>query len=241
MSTLAVVIARAGSKGLALKNARIVGGKPMVQWTLEHALGSKRVDQVVLSTDGETIANVARPMGVPVIDRPTELANDHATVDAAVRDAVEQWARRTGAASEHIAILYGNLPVRPDDLTDRALGKLIETGCDSVQSVYPVGKMHPLWMRRLEGEAADQLTEYQPNTIYRRQDLPPVYMLNGGVIALTREALFTVTDGEPHAFLGTDRRAIVCEADDVVDVDNELDLLVAEAILSRRTARRESA
>src|SRR5690606_7790227 len=94
--------------------------------------------------------------------------------------------------------------------------------------------MHPLWMRKLTGPFQDVLEPYQPNEIYRRQDLPPVYMLNGGVNAVTRQSLFNVDPAHPHACLGTDRRAITTAPSDVVDVDDELDLVVAEAIVRRR-------
>ena len=117
-----------------------------------------------------------------------------------------------------------------------SLDKLIETGADSVQSVFPVGKMHPLWMRQLGGETGDVLQMYQPNRVYRRQDLPPLYMLNGGVIALRWQSLFTVDPSEPHAFLGSDRRAIVTATHEVIDIDSEMDLQMAEALVQERAA-----
>jgi N-acetylneuraminate synthase/N,N'-diacetyllegionaminate synthase len=100
-----------------------------------------------------------------------------------------------------------------------------------VQSVFNVGKTHPWWMRKLGGPGGDALEPYQPNQVYRRQDLPPVYMLDGGIIAARRAALFTVRPGEPHAFLGADRRAIVTEAGQVVDIDSPADLAVAHATM----------
>src|SRR5690606_30066209 len=132
------------------------------------------------------------------------------------------------------AILYGNIALRPADLTDRALDKLHATGADSVQTVYPVGARHPLWMRTLGGLDGDELAPYQPNEIYRRQDLPPVYMLNSGVLAVTRDSLFDIDPAHPHQFLGKDRRAIVTAEEDVIDIDDERDFLLAEAILQSR-------
>lgn len=234
MNILGVILARAGSKGLPDKNARIVAGKPMLAWTLEHALNARALDHIVLSTDGPTLMAIGRSYGIESIDRPAEFAHDTATVDSAARHAVETFEREHATPVDAAVILYGNIPVRPADLTDRAVAKLAETGCDSVQSVYPVGKNHPYWMKRLDGETGDELAMYQDNHIYRRQDLPPVYMLDGGIIAVRRESLFTIVDGQPHAFLGSDRRAIVTEPDAVMDVDSPLDLLVAEAILKQQ-------
>lgn len=229
---LCIILARAGSKGLPNKNLLDVAGKPMLAWTIEHALASTSVGQILVSTDGPILAEIARPYDVQVILRPNELANDTAPIDAAARHAVNQIV----GLHEQIAILYGNVPVRPADLTDRALQKLAETGCDSVQSVYPVEKNHPYWMKTVE-DGSDRLNMFIENNIYRRQDLPPVHMLDGGVIALTRQALFTIKNGEPHAFLGRDRRAITTKPGEVVDVDTETDRLVAETILRQRAKK----
>ena len=229
---LGVILARAGSKGLPNKNALPIAGKPMLAWTIEHALQSTRIDRVIVTTDGDELAGIAQRMGVEVVQRPAELSHDTATVDAAARHAVNQIVDM----HQTVCLLYGNIPVRPADLADRAIDKLIETNADSVQSVCPVGKNHPYWMKTVNAETGE-LGMYTDNNIYRRQDLPPVYMLDGGVIALTRTTLFRVIEGEPHAFLGTDRRAIVTEPGEVIDVDTEADFQVAEAALLARAKK----
>jgi CMP-N,N'-diacetyllegionaminic acid synthase len=233
---LIVVIARAGSKGLPNKAMALLDGRPLIAWTLEHARASTLASGIIVSSDSPEIRQVGQQMGVDVCDRPSALASDQATIDSAVRHAVETWETRHGRSAAQVVILYGNIPLRPMDLVDRALGKLDQTGCDSVQSVYPVGKTHPFWMKKLAGPSQDVLEMYQPNDVYRRQDLPPVYMLDGGIIALTRQSLFNFDpEGrEPHRFLGRDRRAIVTEPGDVVDVDTPLDLLLAETIHNYR-------
>lgn len=232
LTTLAVVLARAGSKGLPHKNTLDLLGRPMIEYTLDHALGAKCLTHIALTTDDSAAAAVGRSRDIEVVQRPPELAGDTATVDSAARHAVEQVELRLGQRSDAVVILYGNVPLRPHNLIDRAVAKLVETGCDSVQSVCPVGKMHPYWMKRMAD--GDKLEHYQPNSIYRRQDLPPVHMLDGGVIAVTREALFTVKEGEPHAFLGMDRRAIITQPGEVVDIDTPEDLEVARALLLKR-------
>ncbi len=223
---LAVIIGRAGSKGLAGKNGRVIAGRPMVTHTIEAAAAAASVDRILVSTDGEAIARAARDRGVEVIDRPIDLAGDNATVDAAVRHAV--YASSSCAAL--IVILYANVPVRPAGLIDQAVRTLRATHADSVQSYSEVGKHHPYWMVTLDGSGA--VSPWTPNTVYRRQDLPPAYIPDGGVIAVTRASLQTVVDGQPHAFLGKDRRGIVSPGP-VVDVDTAVDLDVAEAQLLR--------
>ena len=74
---LAIIPARGGSKGVPKKNIRILGGKPLIQWTIEAALNSSKVDRVILSTDDEEIAEICRPLGVEIpFLRPSYLAKD---------------------------------------------------------------------------------------------------------------------------------------------------------------------
>ncbi|MCH2145813.1 MAG: acylneuraminate cytidylyltransferase family protein [Phycisphaerales bacterium] len=227
---IAVIIGRAGSKGLPGKNSRMVAGLPMVAHAIGHARDSRHVRKIVVSTDGEEIARAARETGTEVVMRPPLLAGDTASVDEAVRHAVESL----GVSHGIVVILYANVPVRPHGLVDRAIDHLVSTGADSVQSYESVGKKHPWWMSRMDDDG--RITPWHRNDVYRRQDLPEVWFPDGGVIAVTRESLFTVDPDAPHAFLGTDRRGIRNGPGEVIDVDDEIDLMVAEAILQRQQA-----
>lgn len=227
-SALAVIIGRAGSKGLPGKNALLIAGKPMIGHTIEDARQASLVDRSIVSTDGPDIAEAAEREGVEVVERPAELADDHATVDAAVRHAIE------AIGDEHavIVILYTNVPVRPDDLIDRAVRTLVESGGDSVQSYSDVGKHHPHWMVKLDAEG--RVVPNVERTAYRRQDLPRMLIPDGGVIAVRRESLFTIDPENPHAFLGLDRRGIETaqgSAGAVIDIDDATDFARAESIL----------
>ena len=224
-AVLAVVIGRAGSKGLRGKNARILNGHPMVRHTIDAAIKAKSVSRVVVSTDCDRIRGVAQTLGTHVVRRPPELATDTAAVDAVVRHAVETF----GGDESIIVILYANVPVRPVDLLDRAVRLLADSGADSVQSYCDVGKHHPYWMASLD--AGNRVRPYVENSIHRRQDLPKLLLLDGGVIAVTRESLFADRPDDPHAFLGADRRGLETAPGSVVDVDTLRDLHVAEAAL----------
>ncbi len=223
---LAVIIGRAGSKGLPKKNELILAGKPMICHSIAHAQAAETVSLIVVSTDGSNIAAAAEKMNVTVIKRPADLATDTTPVDNVVRHAVET----IGSNNSIIVILYANVPIRPVDLIDRAVSKLIKTGADSVQSYCPVGKHHPHWMVSLDD--SDKVTPHVTNTTYRRQDLPPLWLPDGGVIAVTRSSLFTVVPGQPHAFLGSDRRGIINNPGTVIDIDDAHDFALAESILT---------
>ncbi len=237
MNVLGVILARAGSKGLPRKCVRDLGGRAVIEYTFDHVRSSQRLTAAVLTTDCAQAKVLARNAGMEVVDRPAGLASDTATVDAAARHAVETWESRHERRVDIVVLLYGNIPVRADGLIDRAIEHLIHSGADSVRSVAPVSKQHPDWLHRLEG---DRMVQYRPNSIYRRQDLEALYYHDGAVAAVTRKALFDAlqTTHDHQAFLGRDRRAIVQRPDEAVDIDEPIDLLLAEALLRR--ARRPS-
>jgi N-acylneuraminate cytidylyltransferase len=229
MKSIAVILARAGSKGLPDKCVLPLLGRPMIAYTIDHALASRRTRDVVLTTDSKPAAAVAIEAGILVVQRPPELAIDTARVDAAVRHAVLWYERYVHEEMDAVAILYGNVPVRSDGIVDRCLAHLEATGCSSVRTVAPVTKQHPDWIHRLDD---DRLTQFRPNSIHRRQDLEPLYYHDGSVVAVTRKSLFAAADNsDPHAFFGSDRRAVRQEPADTVDIDTIIDLYQAEAIL----------
>lgn len=234
MVALGIILARAGSRGLRDKCVRPLLGRPLIEYTLDHALASRRLTAVVLTTDSTPAAAIARRRGVEVIDRPPELASDTATVDAAARHAVQVWEERHRRRAAIVVLLYANVPVRAPGVIDRVIEHLAASGASSVRTVAPVGKFHPDWLHRLDG---DRLIQFRPNSIYRRQDLQPLYYHDGAVVAVTRQALFDAlrTPHDAHAFFGSDRRAIVQRPEDTVDVDGLSDLYLAEALLRARS------
>jgi N-acylneuraminate cytidylyltransferase len=204
----------------------VASAQPLVCYSIDHAQAASRVSRVIVSTDGESIAAAARRRNVEVVMRPPALADDDASVQAAVQHAVVTSADR----SSIIVILYANVPVRPPGLIDAAVDLLVATRADSVQSYCNVGKHHPYWMVRIDDDG--RVSANTPNEVHRRQDLPPLYLPDGGVIAVRRESLLAADDAHPHAFLGRDRRGILNPEGSVIDIDSPLDAIVAGAVLS---------
>ncbi len=245
---LAIILARAGSKGLPGKNSRPIAGKPCIRWTIEAAQRARSVGLIAVSTDDESIKGLARGLGVRVVDRPAALASDTATIDDAARHAVmtldhavcmQESDRASSGPLDPVVILYGNVPVRPEGLIDRAVELCRSTGCDSVQSYAPVGKYHPWWTARLAEDGAVLPWEggVLNHGVFRRQDLPPAYIPDGAIIVVRRLALFLKLDdvpAGPHAFFGRDRRGVINPEGSVVDIDTESDALIAEQALSRK-------
>jgi CMP-N-acetylneuraminic acid synthetase len=117
---------------------------------------------------------------------------------------------------------------------DRAIELLESSRCDCVRSFCPVGKWHPAWMARIDGE--DHVVPLQQGSIHRRQDLTPLYLHDGAIVAVTREALLRGEQypSDPHAFFGLDRRAIITGVGETVEIDHQRDLYWAEAVLRER-------
>lgn len=241
---LAIILARAGSEGLPGKNIRPIAGRPCISWTIEHAQLAAGVSSVIVSSDCVEARSIAVSMGAGFVERPESLAGASALVDAAARHAASVADSPRHFAS--IVLLYANVPVRPADLTDRALCLLWSGGCDSVQSYVPVGKNHPWWTATLDDEGTVGAWDGGAlnHGVYRRQDLPPAFVPDGGVIALRRAALdleIPCVQPGPHAFLGKDRRGVETSPGDVIDIDTRADAIVAGAVLGERPDAAEEA
>ncbi len=163
---LGVVLARAGSRGLPGKALRPLLGKPVIAYAFAHALAARRLDRVVVSSDDQQVLTLAAYHGLSTVVRPPELCSDTAATDPALRHAVNMLRRRDDYNPRIVVMLYGNVPLRKHGMIDRAVEMLEQSDFDSVQTVAPVGKMHPYWM--FQRAADGKINKYIPNNIYRR-------------------------------------------------------------------------
>lgn len=230
MNVLAVILARAGSAGLKNKHLLPLLGKPVIGYTFDHAHAAGLLGKVVVSSDSLEILRLGTAAGFETIVRPAELATAEASVQDAMLHAMEQIESRSTFKADALVVLYGNVPVRPSGAINRAIMMLRETGCDSVRSFCPVGKWHPAWMAQLAG---DRVLPLHPGSVHRRQDLPPLFLHDGAVVAVSRESMLRgrAHPEDPHAFFGADRRGFATEAGQTVEIDSLRDLYWAEACL----------
>ncbi|MGD1277137.1 MAG: acylneuraminate cytidylyltransferase family protein [Tepidisphaeraceae bacterium] len=230
MNVLGVILARAGSAGLAGKHLQPLCGRPVIEYTFDHAQASKRLTAIVVSTDCPQIKQLAVSRGLPVIDRPAHLATEDASVQDAMLHAMNVHESTGAPKADALVVLYGNVPVRPAGVIDGAIELLLRSGCDSVRSFCPVGKWHPAWMSWLDGDKPIPLS---PMSIHRRQDLEKLYLHDGAVVAVSRSSMLRGLEkpDDPHAFFGADRRAVLTEPHQTVEIDTRRDLYLAETIL----------
>src|SRR3990170_4228465 len=111
-----IIPARGGSKGLSGKNIKMLCGKPLIAWTIEAGLNSKYLDEVMVTTDSEEIADVSRKFGatVPFL-RPHELALDHSTTFEAVQQAIDFYRTNLRKIFDYIVLLEPTSPLREKD------------------------------------------------------------------------------------------------------------------------------
>src|SRR5690606_29175303 len=130
--------ARAGSQGLANKHLLDLLGRPVISYTFEHARQATRLTRTVVSTDCPRITALARSHGLATIVRPAHLATSDASVQDAMLHAMRTVEEAGDFTADALVVLYGNVPVRGDDVIDRALELLERSGCDSVRTFCPV-------------------------------------------------------------------------------------------------------
>src|SRR3954470_1468977 len=233
MIVLGVVLARAGSVGLSNKHLLPLLGRPVISYTLEHAAEAKRLARVVVSSDCPLVRRFGVVAGFDQVVRPAALATSKASVQDVMLHALDAAEANGTFRADALVVLYGNVPVRPAGVIDQAIDLLERTGCDSVRSFCPVGKWHPAWMSRLKGDRVEPL---RPGSIHRRQDLEPLFLHDGAVVAVSRESMLRgrADPSDPHAFFGVGRRGFLVEPGETVEIDCRRDLLLAEAVLRER-------
>lgn len=225
---LAVIPARGGSKGVPRKNIRPLCGKPMIAYTIETALAARHLfHRVVVSTDDEEIAGVARQYGAEVpFMRPAELAGDKVPTLPVLQHAARFVEAQDHLRLDWVMLLQPTDPLRTvEDLeTTLRLGQQGE--CDSVISVVQVFAVHPILMKRIEnGRLLPFCIEEKEGT--RRQDYqPPAYMRNGAIYLTRRDVLL-----DHNSIWGSVIRPYVMPPERSVSVDSELDMKMLEIVM----------
>lgn len=231
---LAIIPARGGSKGIQRKNLVDIAGLPLVVHSIRHALASKRITRVVVSTDDQEIARVAREAGAEVpFYRPPELAEDHVLDWPVFEHAIEYLESTERYSPELIVHLRPTAPYRKPEWVDACVD-LLEANpvADSVRSVSLV-EQHPYRVFRIDAATGllDPVMKHEHPEPYllRRQDLPAMYLYNC-VIDVTR---YTTVRGK-RSMTGRNIYPFMMDANDVLDIDTPRDLEFARFVMEKR-------
>ena len=185
MHTVAVIPARGGSKGLKNKNIYPVAGKPLLAWTILQALASTSIERVFVTTDDQTIAEVASEYGAEVIVRPPELSGDKATSESAIIHAAGVIERDHHIPIDIIVFLQATSPLRKPQDIDRAVELFLREGADSLISVTRADDL-TLWESK-GGEWKSVNFDYRNRGM--RQDRPTQFIENGSIYIFNPETL----------------------------------------------------
>jgi YrbI family 3-deoxy-D-manno-octulosonate 8-phosphate phosphatase len=222
MTTIAIIPARGGSRGIPRKNLRSVCGKPLLAYTIEHAKATPSIDRVVVSTDDVEIGTVAARYGAEVIWRPGEISGDRAPSEAALLHALDELAARDGYRPDLVVMLQATSPLRRPDDTERAIATLLEEGADSLFSACRVHGF--LWHRDEQGLSS---VAYDYRDRRMRQD-GPEDLLENGSIYVTRHDLLRATSNRLGGRIAVHRMHVL----DSFQVDDPADLALMERLLA---------
>ena len=225
---LAITLARGGSKSVPRKNIRKIMGVPLIAYTIAEALRSKLIARYVVSTDDEEIRQVAIEYGAdaPFL-RPTEYSTDTASSVSAMQHTVA-WVEKDEAVKyDYVIELMCTNPMKTAEDIDACIQKLIDTGADSVIAVHQLEDHHPIRIKKI---VDDKIVDFCLPEIpeMRRQDLKPdAYIRSGSIYALQRDHL--MLDG--RRFGSKNSRPYILPPERAVNVDTEIDFLIAERLL----------
>ncbi|MCB0623382.1 MAG: acylneuraminate cytidylyltransferase family protein [Saprospiraceae bacterium] len=222
-----IVPARGGSKSIPRKNVKLLGGIPLIAYSIEAGLRSKYLDRVIVSTDDPEIAAVAREWGAEVpFMRPAELAGDLAT-DLPVFEHALRWLEEEGYRCDAVVQLRPTSPFRPPACVDEAVEVLLSGNADSVRGITPSGQ-NPYKMWRIEDGMMQPLLDSEFAEPYNmpRQELPDTFWQTGHV-----EVIRTATILEMGSMTGHRIAPYVLDPAYAIDLDNELQWKFAEYVL----------
>lgn len=222
-----IIPARGGSKGLKKKNVKLLGGKPLIAWTIDEAGKSKFIDRIIVSTEDKEIANISKEHNAEVIVRPDELAQDTSLTIDVVFHVIDKL-KENDYIPDYILLLQCTSPLRTVIHIDEAIQKFLDNRdhCDSLISVSKV-EHPPWWYKKIDSDGRlIDFIEYDKAKFVRRQDFPEVYDENGAIFIAKKDILYKYRDFE------TDRTIpYMMDTNSSLDIDTEIDFLLVEHIL----------
>ena len=223
MRILALIPARGGSKGVPRKNIKLLGGKPLIKWTIDTALAVKGLDRLVVSTEDEEIAEVARAAGADVpFMRPAALASDMAKSIDVVLHTLEVL-ESAGEVYDAVCLLQPTTPFRSAALLQACIDKFLAGNCTGLISVTEVPhQYHPNWafVEQENGELVP--AQGRGSVIPRRQELPGAFIRDGAVY-LTRTSSL-----KSNSFFGDNLNYLINDDEVTVNIDTSTDWAIAE-------------
>ena len=222
-TTIGIITARGGSKGIARKNIALLCGKPLIHYSIEAAKASKHLTRCIVSTEDQEIARIASAAGAEVpFTRPSALAQDESTTIDVLQHAL-RWLKDTeGKTYDYVLVLQPTSPLRLVTDIDACIAKITETNADSVMSMVQLHDFSVKKLKKIEDDRILPLLEEEGKFSESRRASIPVYKRNTAIY-LTRTDL--ILRGEMFGALS---RPYVMPSERSVDINEPHDLDLAE-------------
>ena len=233
MDSVAFIFARGGSKGLPGKNTRLLMGKPLIAWAIEHAQAVPSIRRVIVSTDSEEIANVAREHGAEIpFMRPQELAQDSSPEWDAWRHALSYLQETEGQLPDAMVSVPTTAPLRMPIDIQNCLDLFSEGGADAIITVTEAHRNPWFNMVKEVSDGRVELVNQDKNRVFRRQDAEKVFDVTTIAYVLRPQFVLEATS----LFTGT-VRAVEVPVERAIDIDTQFDFEIAEFLMSKRYSK----
>lgn len=216
---IAIIPARGGSKGIRRKNVRLLAGKPLIAYSIEKALKSKYISDVVVSTDNEEIAEISKIYGSLTIKRPKVLAEDMTPLDPVIVHAVKEMEKKKNLKYDLIVTIQPTSPLLSLETLDKAIKIMLAENYDTLLPVAE--KTHLYWIKK--GKNFKPIYKKRVN----RQYLEPIYQERGTPLIASRKTI------ESGSRIGKKKFIFEIPNKESIDIDEALDWKLVETLLNK--------
>lgn len=233
-SVIAIIPARSGSKGLPGKNIRVLCGKPLIAWSIEAGLASKYIDVVVVSTDSQKIASIAREFGAstPFI-RPPDLATDEATSFDVIKHTLDYYESELNSSFHYTVLLEPTSPQRDKADIDRAVQELTESShAKAIVGISKTEVQNPVFLVKIKDDHSLVWFKNLDIGTMRRQDVEDVYFLEGSIYISETEALL-----KWKGFYHEETIGCVFPKWKSIEIDDLDDFIMVEALMTKKVVK----
>ena len=231
-----IIPARGGSVGVPLKNIKLLNGKPLIYYTIKAALDSKCLDRIIVSTDHEQIASISKSYGAEVpFKRPAKISEDVDT-EFVLQHAIKHLENKEKYKVDAVVLLQPTSPFRKAKTIKECVNLYkITSDADSIVTVNDVEGYRPEWMLKIDDK--QKITPYNTPFVHEkkpviklaaRQSFQKLYKQNGSVYVTSRDLLM-----KHNLVIGTNAYALATDEIECVDIDTNLDFLIAETLMNR--------
>ncbi len=242
LKVMALILARGGSTGVPGKNIKPINGKPLLVYTIETAKASKYINKIVVATDNKKIGKIAEDSGAEVpFMRPEEMSQKLSRAYDAYRYFLSKLKKEQNYRPDIFVCLFATSYMKIVEEVDAAIEKLIKTKCDWVFTVtecehHPYRCFTPVDKDKMKNFCR-QVKSY--DIWGNRQELPPVYRINGNAFVTYTENIEnnTTYNIDMVEYPDTDVRYVLCPQEHSLDIDTALDFQIAEIILTSKNTR----